>query len=470
MRHFVGLLMKKTQSLRDLILLSGPLIFAQIAHISMQTVDTLMLGQLGTIALATGALGGAIVYNIAVFFVGILSSTGALLAQAKGSEDVAALKQLLSHCVMLSLLMSIPCVVLILYAPLLLGHLHLDVALIEPIHAYLKALVFGIPPWLVFFVLRDFVIVNGKTRIILVLSILSVPLNAFLNYLLMYGKLGLPALAITGIGIATSLVRWGMLLGLLAYVYFQSDLRKQLIFQWKIQWSLMAKMCKLGAPTGLMMALEIGMFSLSAALMGYFGVNALAAHTIALQCANAVFTIPLGISQAVSLQIGSALGSKQHSLINRLTYTALGLGTFIALILGLLFYEFRFSIITLFLSFNPGDEKAIISLAPSYLLMAGIFQLLDTLQIITIGSLRGMNDTFMPMVLGIVAYWLFGSLAVYAFGFALNWQGMGLWLGLCIGVGVSVILLGLRYSYLQKLFNLEVLPDMELKVAIRRLA
>lgn len=437
-------------AIKELVLLACPLVFAQIAHISMQIVDTIMLGRLGPLALATGSLGGVITYNVAVFFVGILSSTGSLLAQAQGANDTTLSRQILSHSLLLSFFLSLCCIAIIIYSPFLLQYFHLEPALIVSVKFFLNALAWGIPPWLIFFVLRDFVAVYRKTRIILIISIFSVPLNALLNYILMYGKLGLPEYGIAGVGMATSLVRWSMLVSLLAYIYTQSEIHMQFKFDFKIQWQLIAKMCKLGVPTGMMMGFEIAMFSISAVMMGYFGIIALAAHQVALQCANAVFTIPLGISQAVSIQIGRAIGAKQSYLVRHTNHAAITLGFFIAIVIGMLFYTFPVFISKFFIDSHSTEASSVTILAIMYLSMAAILQFLDTFQIIMIGVLRGMNDTFMPMLLGIVAYWLFGLSAACLFGFVFDWQGIGLWFGLCIGIGVSVFLLFTRFYYLSR--------------------
>lgn len=434
--------MKNIKSIiSDLLLLSGPLIFAQIAHISMQVVDTIMLGRLGPLALATGSLGGIIIYNIAVFFVGILSSTGSLLAQAQGANDKTASKQILTHSLLLAVLLSVVCMLIIVSTPMMLPYFHLDDSLIHSVRDFLQMLAWGVPPWMMYFVLRDFVAVYKKSKIILFISILSVPLNAILNYIFMYGQFGLPLYGVTGVGLATSVVRWSMLIGLTSYIFVIPELRAQFKFDLAIRWDMFAKICKLGIPSGLMMGLEIAMFSISGVMMGYFGIVALAAHHIAIQCANMVFTIPMGISQAVSIQIGRVVGSNETQQIAPIAYTAIAVGALIAVIVGGLFYEYPYFITHLFLDINTPDASSVLMFAATFLSMAAILQFLDTLQIIAIGSLRGLNDTLMPMLYGIVAYWLFGLSSVYLFGFKYNWQGMGLWCGLCVGIGVSVILL-----------------------------
>lgn len=450
--------MKNIKSIvSELLLLSGPLILAQVAHISMQVVDTIMLGRLGPLALATGSIGGVIIYNVAVFFVGILSSTGSLLAQAQGANDKTASRQILTHSLLLAVVLSAVCMLIIISIPIMLPYFHLDDALIYSVRDFLRMLAWGIPPWMIYFVLRDFVAVYQKSKIILFISILSVPFNAILNYIFMYGQFGLPLYGVSGVGLATTVVRWSMLIGLVAYIFVIPELRAKFKLDLAIRWEMFAKICKLGIPSGLMMGLEIAMFSISGVIMGSFGIVALAAHHIAIQCANMVFTIPLGISQAVSIQIGRAVGSKETQYIAPMAYTAIAIGAFVAVVVAGLFYSYPYFITHLFLNVKTPDAASVLMFAATFLSMAAILQFLDTLQIITIGSLRGLNDTLMPMLYGIVAYWLFGLSSVYLFGFKFNWQGIGLWCGLCVGIGVSVTLLLLRFYSLsrKKLFSLE---------------
>lgn len=430
--------------------LAIPLAVAQIAHMGMQVVDTLMMGQLGPAGLAVGALGGVIIYNISVFCIGILSATGTLLAQAYGAKDYSEMGRVLCQSILLSILFSIVCIAIIQGIPDVLLRFGLDKTLLLSTKIFLSALSWGAPSWLIFFVLRDYISVMGSARIVMIISIGAIPANAFLNYILMYGKLGFPVLGIAGIGYSTSIVRWGMLVTLILYIFFHKNLWSYLTLSVKNFLSLnkMKKILVLGCPTGLMMGLEIGMFSLTTMMMAHFGVVALAAHQIAIQWANVVFTIPLGISQAASIQVGKAVGAKQTSLVRPIDYLAVALGSLFAVVIAAFFYYTPVAITRLFLDINHVDNFSVKLLAISYLAMAALLQFLDSAQVITMGALRGMGDTFMPMLLGIAAYWLVGLSGGYVLAFIYHWEGRGLWWGLCLGIGVSTALLMMRFNKL----------------------
>lgn len=431
--------------------LSAPLIAANLAQMGMQIVDALMLGQLGQEALAVGALGGTIVYNILVFCIGILSSVGVLIAQSYGAKEDQEISYTTKCGLLLAVILSFPCLIIIWIIPDMLLWFKLDHGLLKLTSMFLYALAWGMPSVLIFTVLRDFTAALGHPKIVMMLSIAAIPTNALLNYMLMYGKLGFPILGVVGAGYATSLIRWGMLIMLILYIYKHKALYSYIYLNNKaiIYFSRIKKIVLLGYPTGLMMGLEIGMFSITTMMMGYFGVTALAAHHIAIQCANFVFTIPLGIAQATSIQVSHAIGANRSHQVHHILYMAVGLGTVASLIIALVFIFLSIPIIYLFLDVYNTQNEYIKLLAINYLWMAALLQFLDSVQVIVIGALRGIQDAFMPMILSVLAYWIVGISTGYIFAYTFNRQGIGLWYGLCLGIGVSAILLGIRFNKLK---------------------
>lgn len=431
--------------------LAVPLIAVQVAQMGMQVVDSLMLGQLGPNALAVGALGGVIIYNILVFCIGLLSAVGVLLAQAYGAKDSLAMSHRILQGVTLAMALSLPCVILISIFPNVLLHFGLSIELASLTEVFLNALAWGVPGALVFIVLRDFAAVLGHARLAMLISIAAIPLNGLLNYVLMYGKLGLPALGVAGVGYATSIVRWAMVVGLTIYIFQHKELSQYINLKLKAWFNFadIKKILLLGYPSGIMMGLEIGMFSVVTVLMGFFGVNALAAHQIAIQCANVVFTIPMGISQATGIEVAYVIGASQRYLTSCVTYMAMMLGIACACVIALFFIFLPLPIINSFLDTHNLYNLPVLLLAIRYLSIAGILQFLDTIQIIAIGALRGMHDTFMPMILSVIAYWALGLSAAYIFAYRLHLQGTGLWYGLCIGIGLSALLLLMRFRWLE---------------------
>jgi MATE family multidrug resistance protein len=181
--------------------------------------------------------------------------------------------------------------------------------------------------------------------------------------------------------------------------------------------------------------------------MGYFGANALAAHQIALQCATFAFMFPLGIAQATAIRVGQNLGTGSPQKAKYAGYIGLLLGASIALMTAIIFISIPTAIISLFIDVNNHNQHTLIPMAVSFISVMALFQLVDATQVIMNGALRGLKDTYVPMWLGLLSYWISGLLSGYYLAFTLKWGGVGLWWGLGIGIGVSALLLILRFNY-----------------------
>lgn len=429
--------------------LASPLVAALLAQIMMEIVNSLMLGRLGPSELAAGGMGMATFFMLLVLCIGLFSSTGVLIARSYGAKDRDEIKKYLIQALYLACFLAVPFVILLWNMPvflLIIGELPNVVLLAKQ---FLHGLVFGVPALLLFFALREFVCALSFTKIIMLLSLFITPINALFNYILMYGKLGLPAMGIAGIGYSTAFMQWLLLLSILIYIHKNSVLRGFILFS---KWPLFEakrlwEMVKLGAPVSVTMGLEAGLFSVTTLMMGYFGVESLAAHQIALQCATFAFMFPLGISQATAIRVGQNLGKGSVQSAKYAGYAGMILGLSIALITAIICILFPKVIISLFIETQGMDHQHLIQLATQFLSVMALFQLLDALQVIMNGALRGLKDTLVPMWLGLLSYWIAGLLSGYYLAFVLRLGGVGLWWGLGIGISISGILLYWRFHY-----------------------
>lgn len=427
--------------------LASPLVAALLAQVAMELINSLMLGRLGAEALAAGGLGIAIFFMLLVICNGLFSAVGVLIARNYGGGNHSEIPQFLNHALYLACFLAIPFIGILWNAPKVLLMIGEQPVIVAMTTEFLHALVWGIPPLLAYFSLREFIAALSHTRIIMLLSLGVAPLTGLGNYILMYGKLGIPALGIAGVGYSTAFMEWVLLLVVLIYIFKNKILRPYFLFYQlrPIEWGRLLEMIKLGIPVSITMGLEVGLFSVTTLLMGYFGTNSLAAHQIALQCATLAFMFPLGIAQATAIRVGQSLGAGSVRRAKYAGYAGLILGIGVAIITAVIFVTFPTAIISLFINTHEPNYKILVTMGARFLGVLALFQLLDAIQVIMNGALRGLKDTFVPMWLGLLSYWVSGLISGYALAFIFKQGGIGLWWGLGIGIGVSGVLLLLRF-------------------------
>lgn len=433
--------------------LAIPLVLAQLAQFSLQITDVVMMGWLGRDTLAAGSLAAALLHPLTIFGIGALTAVTPMVAQAIGAKDYVSVRRSARQGIWVSILVAI-IVMLVLYRAesiyLLAGQAEETAALAA---SYLNYAALGVMPALGFTALRGFVTAHSQTRIILVTTIASFFINLAGNYTLMFGHFGFPKMGLAGAGIATSTVQAFVFLVLLGYIARHQAYRKYDLFVrfWKPDWPRFIEMLKIGIPIGLMLTVEVGFFAGSTFLMGWLGNDALAAHTIASQCASFSFMVPLGLSQAATIRTGLAFGRRSKEGIRRAGWMsaiiAAGFNAISCLVL-LLFPHF---FIGLYLDASDPVNAVSFSLGVGFLVYAGLFQVVDGLQAVMAGALRGLSDTKIPMVIATIGYWVFGMTTSYLFGFTFGWQGDGIWLGLAVGLMVTASALTFRFVWRERL-------------------
>lgn len=431
--------------LKTLFSLAIPLIFNLLAYMAMQLVDVLMLGRLGALALASSAAGNVMYVIILVSIIGTVSAVGTLAAEAFGEKNFVKVSKIIQQGLWVSIFLCIPAMFLLWQAPWFLLWIKQSKAVVEGARQFLHGLFYGFLPCIIFVTCREFITALCKPRIIMVITVLAIPVNALFNYILMYGKLGLPALGIFGVGLATSLVEWLMLCAFVIYISSQPDIRKYRPFAiQKPEFTYIKSILKLGLPVGISFTVEEFLFAATTLLMGYLGVTSLAAHQIAVQCIYLTAMIPIGICQATAIRVSHALGTNEPKQARNIAYLAIASGGFLAVLISTIFLFFPGQIVGLFINVHSAVNYPVAQLATQLVMILAVFHVIDAIQIITGGSLRGHQDTLIPMFLGIISYWIFGLGSGYVFAFVLKKGAVGLWWGLALGLSVAVILLQLR--------------------------
>lgn len=433
--------------LRSCLYLAIPLASAQLAQAATGFVDTIMMGILGSQYLAAGGLGATTFTFLLLISTAILSAVSPLVAEAYGQDDAPTVTQMTVQGLWLAGLITLPTGLVLWNAAPLLRSLGQEEATVLLATEYLQAIVWGLFPVLVFTALKNFVSALSKPRSVMVIMVAGVLLNAIANYTLIFGKFGFPALGLPGVGWASAFSYWFMGITLSLYVLLRSPFNHypvwRSLFQFRLP--LLRMILSVGLPIGLLATFETGLFSATTLLAGRIGASTLAAHHIALQTAAITFMVPFGISQATTVRVGQLMGQRKPGNARLAGYAGIVAGTAFMGMMAIVMTTLPKQIVGLYLNLNDPQNQEVVGVAIALLSVGAMFQLFDGIQVIAAGALRGLKDTRMPMVIGIVAYWGVGLTAGYLSAFRWGLGGVGLWLGLAIGLFVAAIALTWRF-------------------------
>jgi multidrug resistance protein, MATE family len=433
--------------------LAWPLVIAQLAQNALHTTDVILLGWLGPAQLAAGTLGTTFFMPFLLFGVGVAGAVAPLVAQARGSRNMRVIRRIVRQGFWASLALAALMVPVIWQIRPIYQFLGQDAAATALAEQFVHIVVWSLFPALGIIVLRSFLSAFQATRAILVITLLGVVVNALLAYALIFGNFGMPRLELRGAATATLITNVVMFLAMLIYVVRHRRLGRFHVLMrfWVPDWRHFREIFRIGTPIGLTVLAEVGLFTAAALLMGRLGTDEVAAHAIALQCSSMAFMVPLGLGVAATVRVGLAHGQGDREAIRRAGWTAFALGTGFMSVSALSCLLFCPSIVTLFLDpSEPGNLNAL-TLAASFLAIAGIFQLVDGTQVVAAHALRGLSDTKTPMLLAIFGYWLVGLPVAYILGFVFDLRGIGIWIGLACGLALVAAMLGARFVMRERL-------------------
>jgi multidrug resistance protein, MATE family len=438
--------------LAETVRLAAPMALTQLGQIAMMTTDLAFIGRLGNEAVAAAALAGTVYFVSFTFGMGLMSAVAPLAAQAFGGRDLRRVRRSLRAGLWAALLISLPIMAFPLRGEQILLALGQAAGPAHLAQQYLFGLVWGVMPALWFMAIRGFMGALNRPQPVLWITLAGIPANALLAYLLIFGAFGLPRLGLLGAGTATTLVNIGTFLAALWFATRRRPFRKYHVLGriWRIDWILMRQLFAIGAPISIAFLMEYGMFSAAALLMGLIGTTALAAHQIALQVTAILFMVPYGIGMAATVRVGHAAGRNDAAGVKRAGLAAMLLGIAIAAVLTLAVIVARFPIARFFLGEASGNAEATIDLAAMLLLVGATFFIPDGLQSIVAGSLRGIKDTRVPLLLAVIGYWLVGFATACGLAFWTTLGAIGVWVGLSCGTMVYAVLLVLRFRRLTR--------------------
>jgi MATE family multidrug resistance protein len=439
--------------LRQMIQLAWPLVLSQLATVAMSTTDVIMMGWLGPLPLAAGTLASALIFPSVFFGVGVLTAVAAMCAQELGARRFRGIRRTVRQGFWISAMMFVPFFLMIWNGKSLMLLMNQDPETAALAEDYLRSAAWVVFPAYIFTVLRNFTAAHGRPRATLIATIIGIVVNAIANYALMFGNFGFPRWELFGAGLATTIVHVFMAVAVLGFVLSDRKFRRYAILfrLWKADWPRFFELLRIGIPTGFMLLSEVSLFAGAAFLIGVLGAAPLAGHAVALQCAAVTFMIPLGISQAATIRVGLAFGRGDAAAVGLSGFCALSLGVAASVPGALGFWIFGPELAGLYLDLDDPANAEAIGFAVSYLVIAALFQLADGGQAIAAGILRGLNDTRIPMLIGIVCYIVLGFGAAWFLAYDQDMGGAGVWIGLLIGLCAAGVALTWRFARRRRL-------------------
>ena len=414
----------------------------------MGFVDTIMVSRgLGPNALAAVALGNAVFFACMVFGMGVMNAVSPMVSQAYGARSHAEVGRAYRQGLWLGLFVGLPLFALIRLAPEFLLWVGQDPPTVALAQGYIHAISWGVFPFLWFIVTRCFVEGVSRPRPATVIALLGVVLNVSLNYVLMFGKLGLPALGLVGTGTASAITFWANFIALLLLCLYDVRLRglMDLLHIRRPDFGYLRVLARLGAPIGVSQGVEAGLFIVTLLLMGLISTTALAAHQIAIQFAALTFMVPLGVGLATAVRVGQAAGRNDSVGARRAGFAGILIAAAFMSTTAVFIWLFPQTIVGIFLNVGRAENAEVVRLAVALLGIAAVFQIVDGVQVSAMGALRGLKDTFVPMLISILSYWVAGLGLGYLLAFGLGLGPVGLWWGLVAGLGSAAAALTIRF-------------------------
>lgn len=415
---------------RALTQLALPIVVVQSGIMLMGVVDTIVVGHLSAEALASVALGNMYFWGIGIFGLGVIMAVDPIVSQAVGARDEPAIARAIQRALLISVLLSVLVSIAMLTALPALHFLKQPAAIIPDAALFCRIMIPGTLPLFAFTVLRQSLQAMTTVAPIVVGIILANLLNAALNWLLVFGHWGLPALGVAGSAWSTSISRAALFFFVLIAAWPRLRPYLRTLQREALELRPALRMLQLGVPIGMHYILEYGSFAAVMVLMGRLGTVEVASHSVAINLASLTFMVPFGVSQAGSVLVGQAVGRGAPDDARRAAGAAVVYGAAFMAGAGILFLLAPRLLASIYTS-DPG----VLVLSAVLIRIAGIFQVFDGLQVVSAGILRGIGDTRVPMVLGLVGFWLIGIPISAFFGLATDAGARGLWWGMIAGLG-----------------------------------
>ena len=430
------------EHLKTNIHLAVPVMMSQLGQVMVGVADNMMVGRVGYIPLAGASLGNAIFYFFMTFGLGVSFAITPLVGFADGEGNKTMGGKVLKHGLTINTLLGIVLFGLIMVMVDYLGYFGQEQIVVEQAKPYLTVIGFSLIPFLIFQSFRQFSEGLSNTRVPMMVSVSANILNVVLNYILIYGKFGAPAMGLLGAGIATLISRIVMAILMAAYILNTQKFKPYLSeFGWKgFDFTVAKDLLKIGVPAGFQFVFEVGAFGFAAIMMGWISASTQAAHQIAINMASISYMAVSGLGAAAAIRVGNQLGKRNYKTMKRAALTLVAMGAAFMSAAAIVFIIFNKQLPLLY-----NDNAEVVHIAASLLIIAALFQLSDGVQVIMLGALRGLKDVKLPTIVTFIAYWLVALPIGYVLAFKYNYGAIGLWVGLFLGLTIAAVFVLLRF-------------------------
>ncbi len=430
---------------KAVLVLGVPLIGSHLAQMVIGMTDTVMMGWYGVEDLAAMVLASSMFFLLFIVGAGFSFAVMPMVASAASAGDDVQIRRVTRMGFWASAFFVILVLPLMWWSKALLLGLGQEPVVAQLAQDYLRITAVGMFPSLFVMVIKSYLAALERTQIVLWVTVAGALLNGLLNYALIFGNWGAPELGIQGAAIASIMMPIASVPLLL--VYIKRNMPEHALFQriWRFDREAFGQVFRLGWPIGLTNLAETALFSATAIMMGWVGTLELAAHGIALQWTAVAFMVHVGLGNAATIRAGRAIGRADATGLRRGGIATLAMALMLSCLAVVLFLSVPEFLISLYLDSSEPSRDQIIAIGVGLLVMAALFHVADSAQVIALGLLRGVQDARVPMILAVISYWLVGLPAGYLFGFTWGYGAVGVWMGLVCGLTLAAILLNYRF-------------------------
>ncbi|NNE32900.1 MAG: MATE family efflux transporter [Winogradskyella sp.] len=436
--------------------LASPVILGMLGHTFVSFIDNIMVGQLGAAELAAVSLGNSFIFIAMSLGIGFSTAITPLVAEADTEENFTKGKSVFKHGFFLCTVLGILLFLVLLLAKPLMFVMDQPEEVVDLAIPYLDLVAFSLVPLIVFQAFKQFSDGLSLTKYPMYATIVANILNVIINYILIFGKFGFPEMGIVGAAVGTLVSRFVMLF-YLWWLLSKRERSKAFVTNikfFKLSKQPIRKLMNLGMPSAMQMFFEVAIFTAAIWLSGTLGANPQAANQIALNLSSMTFMVAMGLSVAAMIRVGNQKGLKDFKALKRIAESIFLVGFIFAVIFAVFFVIFHTALPDLYVDLddpeNAVDTAEVVKIASTLLLAAAVFQISDSLQVIVLGALRGLQDVKIPTIITFISYWVIGFPVSYFLGKAESYGSLGIWLGLLAGLSAAAILLYFRFNYLTK--------------------
>jgi MATE family multidrug resistance protein len=447
--------------IKNTLAISVPLVTSQIVYASSSFLGTAMVAHLGKDALAASVLVSMIWMCLSVLFFGILNSVSVLVSHQYGANNNEAISKIMGQAFILGIIVTVLIMAAIFTMPYFLSISGQPPHVLELATAYTHSLLWEIPALVMLIIAEQFLAGINRAKIVLRISLIVVPMEIPLIYMLIFGKCGLPAFGIAGVGYGFATTYTLTMIFMTWYLYKSKQYKPFGLFSriTEFHGQYFKELINVGLPMGFMHVIEVCAFTVMTFWIARFGTTMLAAHQIVFQYLWFAITLVFAMSQAVTVRVGYSVGKEDVTAVRNASYVGMVINFICVLLIALFFFFIPKFFLRLDMNVADPANAELVHAASTLLSIAAFLLIFDNFRIIGFGALRGMKDTRFPMYASLLSFWVIGLSAAYLFGFILNGGGQGIWWGMTLGIAAGAALVLCRVQKLLSTVDLSSIKN-----------